>query len=59
MDGFAVARACRAEPSLRNVRLVAASGYSSAEDHANAATAGFESLMIKPLTEESMRRLFN
>jgi signal transduction histidine kinase len=57
MDGFAVARACRAEESLRNVRLVAASGYSSSEDHANATTAGFDSLMIKPLTEESLRKL--
>jgi signal transduction histidine kinase len=57
MDGFAVARACRAEASLRNVRLVAASGYSSSEDHASAATAGFDSLMIKPITEESLHKL--
>jgi signal transduction histidine kinase len=57
MDGYAVARACRAEESLRNVRLVAASGYSSSEDHAKATTAGFDSLMIKPLTEESLRKL--
>jgi signal transduction histidine kinase len=57
MDGFAVARACRAEGSLRNVRLVAASGYSSSEDHAKATTAGFDSLMIKPLTEESLCKL--
>jgi signal transduction histidine kinase len=57
MDGFAVARACRVEPSLRNVRLVAASGYSSPKDHANALTAGFDSLMIKPITEESLRAL--
>lgn len=57
MDGFAVARAGRAETSLRSTRLVAASGYSSAEDHANAAGAGFDSLMIKPLTEESLRVL--
>jgi signal transduction histidine kinase len=58
MDGFAVARACRAEVSLRSVQLVAASGYSSAEDHANAKIAGFNSLMVKPLTEESLRTLF-
>ena len=57
MDGFSVARACRAETSLRTVRLVATSGYSSAEDHANATTAGFDSLMTKPLTEESLRTL--
>ncbi|HTB89836.1 MAG TPA: hybrid sensor histidine kinase/response regulator [Steroidobacteraceae bacterium] len=57
MDGFAVARACRVEAALRNVRLVAASGYSSAEDHANAMQAGFDSLMVKPITEESLRTL--
>jgi signal transduction histidine kinase len=57
MDGFAVARACRVEASLQNVRLVAASGYSSSEDHANARSAGFDSLMVKPLTEESLRAL--
>jgi CheY-like chemotaxis protein len=57
MDGFAVARACRGESSLRNARLVAASGYSSAEDHANALSAGFDSLMVKPVTEESLRAL--
>jgi CheY-like chemotaxis protein len=57
MDGFAVARACRAETSLRHVRLVAASGYSSTQDHANATIAGFDALMTKPLTEESLRTL--
>jgi CheY-like chemotaxis protein/anti-sigma regulatory factor (Ser/Thr protein kinase) len=57
MDGFAFAHACRAEVSLRAERLVATSGYSSAEDHAHAKTAGFHSLMIKPFTEESLRSL--
>jgi CheY-like chemotaxis protein len=57
MDGFAVARACRAEESLRGVRVVAVSGYSSAEDHAKAMNAGFDSLMIKPLTEETLHAL--
>jgi signal transduction histidine kinase len=57
MDGFAVARACRLEAALRNVRLVAASGYSSVEDHANAVMAGFDALLVKPITEESLRTL--
>ena len=57
MDGLAVARARRTENSLRGVRLVATSGYSSAEDHANAALAGFDSLVVKALTEETLRRL--
>jgi signal transduction histidine kinase/CheY-like chemotaxis protein len=59
MDGFAIARACRAEVSLRKVRLVAASGYSSSEDRAKASKAGFDSLMTKPLTEESLRKLIH
>ena len=54
---FAVARTRRDEESLRGVRLVAVSGNSSVEDHAKAKAAGFDSLMIKPLTEESLRTL--
>jgi CheY-like chemotaxis protein len=57
MDGFAVARACRAETLLGNAHLVATSGYSSSEDHLNATASGFDSFMIKPLTEESLRKL--
>jgi CheY-like chemotaxis protein len=59
MDGLAVARACRSEPLLRGVRLVAVSGYNSANDHANATAAGFDSLAVKPLTEEVLRRLIH
>ena len=54
MDGFAVARMCRADASLQSVRLVALSGYSSPEDRAAALEAGFEYLLTKPLTRESM-----
>jgi len=54
MDGFAVARACRVEASLQATRLVAISGYSSAEDHALAEEAGFEQLITKPLTQKSL-----
>jgi signal transduction histidine kinase len=54
IDGFGVARACRAEPSLRSVRLVAASGYSSPQDHADSKESGFECLLTKPVTLESL-----
>jgi CheY-like chemotaxis protein len=54
MDGFAVARACRAEPSLHAVRLIAASGYGSVQDHTNAKEAGFDYLLTKPLTHKSL-----
>jgi len=49
-----LARACRAESSLRSVRLVAMSGYSSPEDHALAHSAGFECLLRKPLNLDSL-----
>ena len=52
IDGFAVARACRAEASLQAARLVAVSGYSSPRDHALAQAAGFERLLTKPATRE-------
>jgi len=57
MDGYGVARACRADPLLQHVRLVAASGYSSTGNLADARAAGFDSFLVKPLTEESLRAL--
>ena len=59
MDGFAVARACRADESLQSVRLVALSGYNSPEDHSAAREAGFEFLFTKPLTRESLLLITN
>ncbi len=57
MDGLAVARTCRAEEALRSTRLVALSGYSSPQDHADAREAGFEYLLTKPLTREALARM--
>ena len=57
MDGYAVARACHAETSLRSTRLVGLSGYSSPEDHAEATAAGFERLLTKPVTRETLALL--
>ena len=57
LDGLEVARACRAEPTLRSVRLVAMSGYSSPDDHAQAQGAGFECLLTKPLNWESLAKI--
>ena len=59
IDGYAVARAFRAEPTLRFVRLIAASGYSAPHDHENAKKAGFDRLLTKPLTRESLEGILH
>ncbi len=48
LDGFAVARALRADPALRRTRLVALSGYALPDDRAHASEAGFDSHLAKP-----------
>jgi PAS domain S-box-containing protein len=48
LDGFAVARALRADPALSHTRLVALSGYALPEDRAHAAEAGFHAHLAKP-----------
>ena len=59
MDGYAVARALRAEPRLHLARLVAVSGYSQPKDHADARRAGFDWLVPKPITVESLETLLS
>jgi CheY-like chemotaxis protein len=59
MDGYAVARALRAEPRLHRTRLIAVSGYSQPEHHAKAKQAGFDRLVPKPITSEVLEALLN
>jgi signal transduction histidine kinase/ActR/RegA family two-component response regulator len=49
MDGYAVARALRAEASLASTLLVAVSGYALPEDLARASEAGFDRHLAKPV----------
>lgn len=49
LDGHGFARACRADPALRALRLVAVSGYCSARDRREAIAAGFDDLIAKPV----------
>ncbi len=48
VDGYAVARAIRADPELRSTRLVALSGYAQPEDRDRAREAGFDAHLAKP-----------
>jgi predicted ATPase/signal transduction histidine kinase/ActR/RegA family two-component response regulator len=54
MDGYAVARALRADADLGHVSLVALSGYAQPEDVAKAKAAGFEAHIAKPPNLEAL-----
>jgi two-component system CheB/CheR fusion protein len=49
MDGYEVARAIRADPSLAQVLLVAVTGYAGPDDRRRAADAGFDVHLAKPV----------
>ncbi|HTN27035.1 MAG TPA: hybrid sensor histidine kinase/response regulator [Burkholderiales bacterium] len=53
MTGFEVARTLRSE--LKGIRLVAVTGYTGAQDAAEAAAAGFDGYLTKPPELEALR----
>lgn len=57
MDGYAVARAMRADPALNGASLVALTGYGQAEDRARAFKAGFDRHLTKPISLDHLRDL--
>ena len=56
MDGYTVAAAFRADPTLRDARLVALTGYGRDQDQARARTAGFDVHIRKPPDVEVLKR---
>jgi signal transduction histidine kinase len=57
MDGYAVARALRADPATASARLIALSGYGLEEDRRRSREAGFELHLTKPADPFELRRL--
>ncbi len=57
MDGYEVARRVRREPRLRDLVLVALSGYGREEDKQRAMAAGFDHHLTKPVEPEALDRL--
>ncbi|WP_170164838.1 PAS domain S-box protein [Thiocapsa rosea] len=57
MDGYAVARTLRLDPTRRAATLVALSGYAAPEDVAKAVAAGFDAHLAKPLSLEKLEAL--
>ena len=49
VDGYGVARAIRADPELRHIRLIALSGYGQDSDKQKSAAAGFDLHLVKPV----------
>ncbi len=59
MDGYAVARAVRADPALAGVTLIALTGYAAPEDMARSKEAGFDAHFGKPPSLESLLEMLS
>jgi CheY-like chemotaxis protein len=57
MDGYAVARALRADPAISSAYLVAVTGYASPDDARRAAGAGFDLHLGKPVPIEVLEEV--
>ncbi len=57
MDGYELARSVRQDPRLKDVMLVALTGYGRDEDKRKAVEAGFDDHLVKPLTVEAFQKL--
>jgi len=57
MDGFEVARRLRSMPELKNMCLIACTGYGSDDDVRLMAEAGFDGHLIKPVGVADLERI--
>ena len=57
MDGYAVSRQLRADPSTGGACLVALSGYADEDSRARAAAAGFDHHLSKPVSLDTIERI--
>jgi two-component system CheB/CheR fusion protein len=54
MDGYEVARRVRRDPDLKQVVLVALTGYGREEDKQQAIAAGFDYHLVKPVSPDAI-----
>lgn len=59
MNGFAVARALRANPLTAAARLVAVTGYGALADQERARQAGFDRHITKPIQPDQLREVLS
>jgi PAS domain S-box-containing protein len=59
MDGYEVARALRASPRGSQLVVVAVTGWGQDQDRQQAAAAGFDGHLVKPLEPDALARLLD
>lgn len=57
IDGYELARRIRATPELKDIVLVAVTGFGQREDRERAEAAGFDFHLVKPASVQSIRQL--
>jgi CheY-like chemotaxis protein len=57
VDGYEVARRLRREPAMRDMTMVAMTGYGQEEDRQRTQEAGFQSHMVKPVDFDKIEEL--
>ncbi|HMC64202.1 MAG TPA: response regulator, partial [Gemmataceae bacterium] len=57
MDGYQVARRLRQQPDLRNLFLVALTGWGQEEDKRRSREAGFDAHLVKPAEPSMLQEL--
>jgi PAS domain S-box-containing protein len=55
MDGYVVAHRIRQDPAISAVRLIALTGWGSADDRLHTAAAGFDDHWVKPVNPEQLQ----
>jgi PAS domain S-box-containing protein len=58
-DGYAVAKALRADARMRSAFLIALSGYAQAEDRRRSQAAGFDAHLVKPPDLEKLASMLS
>jgi two-component system CheB/CheR fusion protein len=59
IDGYEVARRLRSDPELRDLRIIAVSGYAAPHDKARAVAAGFDRHVAKPLKMDHLETILS
>jgi PAS domain S-box-containing protein len=57
MDGYVVAYRIRQDPAIRGVRLIALTGWGSADDRRHTSAAGFDEHWVKPVDPAQLREM--